>query len=584
MTPEFKKRLLLLSGVSIAILLLTYPLNRLYETYRVRALIESTPAEIVSSMTLDEKIGQIVHVGMEGTLPTQTTIEDIERFHVGGVILFAANLGTDEDIARLNGSLQDLSIASSGVPLFISIDQEGGRVVRVKSASAPSALGIGQVHDKGIAYDIGFVTSYKMRKLGFNMLLAPVLDVNNNPDNPVINTRSFGTDPQIVAEMGVALAGGIRAAGSVSVIKHFPGHGDTNMDSHLALPRIDRSLAQLERVELIPFRRAIEKGAEAVMSAHIIFRELDPNNPATLSPKIIRQLLRQDLNFDGLVMTDAMEMHAIAKNYTYEEASKMAFRAGADIILLTSSGKITRDIISGFKRAFESGELSIQDLDRAVLRQIRLKCRYGLFPGAGSARYSLHPILSAHFDRNEKKREQTYQNILNHYVKGGPALEGSVRAIRSLGRYFAGFSPESKSGVHVVYRSKILHDAAVQNGFPENRIHRFTSLKEIIRFLSGKEIGESWIVEFDEQSIPEWNRLVSSPETKDRFTEHAPLIGIYSGNPFLKIDVPENGAVLLTFSPDDESLRAALVRGMDGQPIQMADLPTRSRDASSQPR
>ncbi|HBS06259.1 MAG TPA: beta-glucosidase, partial [Leptospiraceae bacterium] len=208
---------------------------------------------IVSSMTLEEKVGQLIHIGISGKDMRAGIESEIRKYHPGGVILFGINLGTANQVKNLNQSLQKASLEHTGIPLLISIDQEGGRVVRLTHITQfPGAMAMGQAGDAQMARSVGFVTASELLDFGFNLVLAPVLDINNNPKNPVINTRSYGSNKSTVTQMGLAYMEGVQMAGSIPVIKHFPGHGDTTVDSHHDLPTISKTLDQLKSQELIP--------------------------------------------------------------------------------------------------------------------------------------------------------------------------------------------------------------------------------------------------------------------------------------------------------------------------------------------
>src|SRR5436305_2917879 len=228
-------------------------------------------------MTLQEQIGQLLMVGFWGTTPSQEVIDLISRFHVGNIILFSRNIRDAQQVLELTQSLQRIAKeAGQRYPLLIAIDQENGLVQRLGEAATifPGNMALGAIGSEEIAYQVALATGRELQALGINMNLAPVVDVNNNPANPVIGVRSFGEDLHLVAQLGAAMVKGYRAAGILSCLKHFPGHGDTAVDSHLALPTIPYPLERLEALELAPFRSGIEAGAESVMIAHVSFPAL----------------------------------------------------------------------------------------------------------------------------------------------------------------------------------------------------------------------------------------------------------------------------------------------------------------------
>src|SRR5947199_3485537 len=249
-----------------------------------------------TNMSLQEQIGQLLVVGFSGITPNQEIIDLIQRYHVGGIILFSRNIQNAQQVFALTQSLQNIAQAAGHrQPLLIAIDQENGIVSRLGEGATifPGNMALGAIGSEQITHDVAMATGRELKVLGINMNLAPVVDVNNNPANPVIGVRSFGEDPSLVARLGTAMVKGYRAAGILSCLKHFPGHGDTTTDSHLALPVIPYTLQRLEALELVPFRSGMKAGAESVMIAHVAFPALAEQNtlPATLSSTIVQGLL-----------------------------------------------------------------------------------------------------------------------------------------------------------------------------------------------------------------------------------------------------------------------------------------------------
>src|SRR5712692_4703955 len=260
-------------------------------------------------MTLEEQIGQVLMVGFSGSTPSQEIIDLIQRFHIGNILLFSRNLRDAQQVLELTQSLQQIAKeAGQPYPLLIAIDQENGIVQRLGEAVTifPGNMALGAIGSEEVVYKVALATGRELKALGINMNLAPVVDINNNPANPVIGVRSFGEDPHLVARLGAAMVKGFHAAGILSCLKHFPGHGDTAVDSHLALPTIPHTFERLEAVELVPFRSGVEAGADSVMIAHISFPALTHQEalPATVSPALVRGLLREKLGFDGVIISD----------------------------------------------------------------------------------------------------------------------------------------------------------------------------------------------------------------------------------------------------------------------------------------
>jgi beta-N-acetylhexosaminidase len=343
----------------------------------------------MEEMTLRQKIGQMLLCGFEGTEVTAELADFIEQYRIGGVIYFARNVRSVEQVALLSEKLQEIAARSGNVPLWISIDQEGGMVARITEGVAlmPGQMAIAAGGSKEAAYTAAHIAGQELRALGINLNFAPVLDVNNNPDNPVIGVRSFGESPELVAEYGAQAVRGLQDAGVAATAKHFPGHGDTNVDSHLDLPVVPHSRERILEVELTPFRRAIQEGVDAIMSAHIYFPAFEPEKlPVTLSKAVLTGLLREELGFRGVVMTDCMEMNAISEHYGTVEAAVMAVEAGADLLLISHSRERQIGAIEAIERAVREGRLSEARIDASVQRLLALKRQRGLFdavrPGA----------------------------------------------------------------------------------------------------------------------------------------------------------------------------------------------------------
>jgi beta-N-acetylhexosaminidase len=307
--------------------------------------------------------------GFEGhALPAESAA--LLRGGVRSVIHFTRNYAGPAQISRLNAEIR----AAAGGPVLMTVDQEGGRVQRFRGEAFPDMpsgrdLGIAGPDSARVA---GETAARSLRAVGFTMNLAPVLDVDTNPANPVIGARAFSSDPGRVAACAVAYAAGLRDGGMHACGKHFPGHGDTSVDSHLDLPRLPHAMERLEAVELVPFRAAIHAGIEAIMTSHVLFEALDPVVPATLSRVVITGLLRERLGFDGLVITDDFEMQAIADRFELGEAAVQAIEAGCDLILACHRIDRQRRIIEAVAQAIVSGRISESQIRRSQRRLQRL--------------------------------------------------------------------------------------------------------------------------------------------------------------------------------------------------------------------
>ena len=320
--------------------------------------------EFINNMSLEEKIGQLFIARMPRMAQAESLIRN---YHIGGFILFGGDVSSIEQVQDLTAQLQD----ASDIPLFIAVDEEGGRVSRVGRLFAErsgSAFSIGQTGDTQNAYDAYYNIGTKLRYLGFNMNFAPVADVWSNPANTVIGDRAFGTEPELVAEMVAAAVKGLQSADVLAVIKHFPGHGDTYEDSHYNRSFYHHDRARFDAVEAIPFRRGIEAGADGVMMGHIITPQIlteTPNLPATFSSYFMEQVLREEMGFDGLIITDALDMSALSRYYSQEEIVLNAFINGADILLMPDNPGVA---INAMIRAFNDGYFTEERLHESLRR------------------------------------------------------------------------------------------------------------------------------------------------------------------------------------------------------------------------
>lgn len=353
----------------------------------------ASAVQAAERLTLEQKIGQMVMMGVPGTEAGAQAAELIGKYHVGGVMLFAENVASAGQVRELTAALQELARASgAGWPLFIAVDQEGGRVARLREGFTPlpSAMALGAAGSGELAEQVGRIAGTELAALGINMNAAPVLDVNNNPHNPVIGTRSFGERAETVAALGTAWMRGLQKAGVLAVGKHFPGHGDTAVDSHVALPTVAHARERLEAVELVPFRAAIAAGIDAIMSAHITFPAVEPapGVPSTLSERVLTGLLRRELGFDGIIMTDALEMKGITSRFSIPEAAVKAVLAGADVVLVAQSqyNEDGKRAVERLVQAVRDGIVPEKRIDESVRRIQSVKRRIAATtPGRAAA-------------------------------------------------------------------------------------------------------------------------------------------------------------------------------------------------------
>ncbi len=337
-----------------------------------------------AGMTLEQQIGQLFAVGFPGTTASPRLLELIQRKHVGAVILFSRNIRSRDQAAALTQELQAAARAAGHrSPLLIMTDQENGLVRRLGPDSTvfPGNMALGAVEEsqaEELVEEIARASARELKAHGINMNLAPVVDVNSNPANPVIGIRSFGESADRVARLGAAAVRGYQDAGMLATLKHFPGHGDTAVDSHRALPVIAAELDRLEALELVPFRRGLQAGADSVMVAHVALPALTSGQtlPATIAPPVVQGLLRERLGFGGLVLSDCLEMDAITRTVGVTKGAVMALQAGIDLVLVSHRLDRQRASIDAVRAALVAGELSARRVREAAERVLQVKQRY----------------------------------------------------------------------------------------------------------------------------------------------------------------------------------------------------------------
>jgi beta-N-acetylhexosaminidase len=358
----------------------------------------ATPvADAVVGMPLEVKIGQMILAGVENETVGEDSRHIIDDLHIGNIILMGRNFDSPEQVLRLAQDLQDLAMGANGVPLLIGTDQEGGLVQRANYYAGftpmPPAQLVGSAEDPALAEQYGQMVGEELSAVGISIDFAPVLDANDNPTNPVIGAlgRSFGTTPEFVEVSALPFIAGLHAAGVMAAGKHFPGHGSTTTDSHKALSFVDKDRAALEAVDITPFRAAIEAGIDMIMPAHVVYRALDPSElPATLSEPILTGLLRGELGFTGVIVTDDLGMEGIMQIAPPEESGVRAILAGADLLTcvrMTTAGSCQPEMIEqlhqGLMTAAKDGRLPMARIDESVRRILELKMQYGVGPATG---------------------------------------------------------------------------------------------------------------------------------------------------------------------------------------------------------
>lgn len=423
------------------VLLLLWPLQHsfAYEGKTNKAAKSGAQSDeiqkIMDDMTVEEKVGQLFIVHAYGETPTDTKYEEtnlknnrggknfkkiIEDYHIGGVIYFnwSHNIGTPLDAEQVNGlsnGLQDIAMEQDhAIPLFISTDQEGGIVQRVTSPGTvfPGNMALGATRSVADATDSANVIGKELQSLGINTDFAPSLDVNMNAENPVIGVRSYSEDPELVSKLGISQIRGFQEQNIIASAKHFPGHGDTDIDSHSGLPVIDHDLETLKEVDLKPFQDAIDVGIDSIMTAHIVVPALDSSGlPATLSKPILTDLLREEMGYDGLIITDSLDMDGVNEYYSPDQVAVEAVKAGVDVLLNPPDVEVA---YNGVLEAVKSDEISEKRLDESVYRILSEKMDKGLFADPYTDSEEIENIgIEEHLEVADKIAEKSVTLVQN---------------------------------------------------------------------------------------------------------------------------------------------------------------------------
>ncbi|TCT16353.1 beta-N-acetylhexosaminidase [Natranaerovirga pectinivora] len=372
-------------------------------------------AEMLNAMSLEEKVAQLfvlelgsINNGVQLTEMNDTAAAFLGEFPIGGVIFFQNNVVNVEQTSSFIKDLQGVS----DIPLFVSVDEEGGIVSRIgnnvnmNATVLPSHNQIGRTEDPEYAFKVGQILGRELKALGFNMNFAPVADVNTNPNNPIIGNRAFGSEPESVAEMVASMVEGMQEEGVSAVIKHFPGHGDTSTDTHVGSTYVEHDIDRLKEIEWVPFQAGIEAGVYGIMTAHIQLPNVVENNlPATMSKDIITDLLREELEFDGLIITDALNMGAISNNFSMAEAAIEAILAGCDILLMPIP---FIEAYNGVLEAIENGVITEERIDESVMRIFKVKDELGLFDEEDE-KINLEEVLGS--EEHKKVVEEIFEKI-----------------------------------------------------------------------------------------------------------------------------------------------------------------------------
>jgi beta-N-acetylhexosaminidase len=507
-------------------------------------------------MVMSRVLGDFTPEGSDAWEETVALVDDQE---IGGLIV---SVGTPLDVAAKLNILQ----RRSGVPLLVAADLERGVGFRLNGAvylpgatelggatKFPSLMALGAIGDPGLAYEMGRITAEEARAVGIHLPFAPVLDVNNNPENPVINVRSIGEDPALVADLGVCLVRGIQDHGAVATGKHFPGHGDTDVDSHLALPIIRLGRERLDAVELLPFRRAMEAGMGAVMTAHIALPGVAEASdiPATLSRNVLTGILREDLGFEGLIFTDAMNMSAVDARFGSGEAAVRAVEAGADVILMPPDPET---VVRAVAQAVEGGRLPESRIDESVLRILRVKEQMGL------------PT-----DRTvDLEAVQRTVGVPNHLQVAQEIAERSLTLLRNEGGLLPLAGRSSADVLSITYRreSDLMAGGAFETRLRETYPRLRTAVigadtpdSEYERLLERTETSDLVVFSLYIPEVSTDDQVAGSEELIDLVRAVAasgrPHVIVSFGNPYLLSEFPDARSYLLAWGDAAASQRAA---------------------------
>ncbi|MFH9739861.1 glycoside hydrolase family 3 protein [Streptomyces roseolus] len=549
------------------------------------ARTEERLRRIVGRMSLEEKVGQLFVsrvYGHSATAPDQadvdanlrelgvrTAAELVRRYHLGGVIYFAwaHNTRSPHQIAELSNGIQ----AASRLPVLISTDQEHGIVCRVGEPATllPGAMALGAGGSPADTRKAARIAGAELAALGIRQNYAPVADVNVNPANPVIGVRSLGSDPRAVSALVTAQIRGYQGAGVAATAKHFPGHGDTAVDSHYGLPVITHTRAQWAELDAPPFRAAIAAGIDAIMTAHLVVPALDPSeDPATLSYPILTGVLREQLGYDGVVVTDALDMQGVRTKYGDDRVPVLALKAGVDQLLNPPKLDLAWNAVLG---AVRNGELTEERLDESVLRILRLKARRGLFtePATTPAEVDATVGTARHLAEADRIAERTTTLLVNEdgFLPLSPATHGRVLVV--------GADPASPSGT-TGPPTATLAGALRELGFTATALSTgITPTAARIEEAVAAAAGQDVIV------VGTYNVTAASPQrtlVERLVATGVPVVTVAIRNPYDVARISGQRATLAAYSWTDVELRAA-VRVLAGRAEPRGRLPVPVRSA-----
>jgi beta-N-acetylhexosaminidase len=482
--------------------------------------------------------GQLIMIRMPETELSSEMANFLREHHIRAVCLFRGNMQNSAQLKKLTSDLR----AVMGPEALIAIDQEGGAVVRATwTPHAPSAMSLGASGDVAMAKQVGAAVARSIKSLGFNWNFAPVLDLNNNVNNPVIAERSFGSDPKRAADLALAWMAGSLDEGVACCVKHFPGHGDTDVDSHRDLPTVDKSRAALDALELAPFKTASQHHAPAMMSAHIVYPALDADNPATMSRTILHDMLRTEWNYQGVVITDGMDMHAIAGRYGVGNAAVKALSAGADMVMALGNRETQLETLGALSHALQKGEVLPQEVQDKLQRIRTLVQTY--------------PCLESAYGGDNESGYNSVQEAQDHALMA-QAWQAGITPYGDLKL------PALASKIRLIVSADVVSDGVSEAGIPAAEVAAL--------------LGQIYDVEstyFDEESSFDWDCIpkdgrttILASTTRLRYSEHArstwqPDLHLVLWNPFQALDIKAPALITYGFAPAAMQAVLACLKG-----------------------
>ena len=461
--------------------------------------------------------GQLMMIRMPETILSEQMAAFLRDNHLRAICLFRQNMQNASQLTKLTADLRQVF----GAEALIGIDQEGGAVVRATWVpQPPAAMSLGASDDPSLCRQVGAAVARSVKSLGFNWNFAPVLDLNNNVNNPVISERSFGANPQTAVRLASAWMEGSLSEGVACCVKHFPGHGDTHVDSHRDLPTVDKSRAQLDALELAPFQ-AVAAHAPAMMTAHIVYPQLDADNPATMSKKILTGILRDEWNYEGVVITDGMDMHAIAGRYGVGNAAVRALDAGADMVMALGTPETQIETLEAITQAILTNELDVTELQVKLRRISKLVQAY--------------PLQSVDYPSNIEMADHA---LMAHAWKQGLTPYGQPVA------------PAVGSKVRLVIRADVVSDGVSEAGIPAEKVATM-----LARLYDLETTLFPDATSFDWHSLPDDDRFVVLASTvRIRYNERVrktwkPDLHLVLWNPFQTLDIDAPALITYGFSP-----------------------------------